>query len=186
MTLAHTGNAFLRITVIFISSMGIAFFISNCKSTDVTTVKTKTRSYTKIDGTTKTIKEKIIPQEAHTDVWKSSSKEGWLSNSTAQALYTTKENMDNSLLEKKARERLTWLLLLHDYNVSRNQKNISQVLASSNLYKNLGSEKIYTNSVNKRKNAFVVLHQKTLKENWEKSRSKLEKKFPELKKLRKK
>ena len=133
-------------------------------------------------------KEKAISSEAKKkshDSWTQIIKEGWLDDNTFQAyrksLYF--ESMEEHLME--ARERLAWLLLLDNYEVTQEDKHIAKRLAKSRLLADLGKEKVFHKIENGKIYILLQRRGQNIKTKWKHSLMKIEGKISRLRSLRK-
>ena len=162
--------------------------LTACKETSTSNIKTTTSS-TSSSSLSKTTTEPAEKSKAGIDseIWREASREGWHNSTRAQATFSsTDSSISKENLQKEARERLAWLLLLDSYNVTRNEKSIAQTLATSNFFASFGKEEIYEKKENGRSMVLIIRKGSNLKNDWNNSLGKLESRFPELQKLRKK
>ena len=119
--------------------------------------------------------------------WKTSLKEGWLDDSSAQALISTVTGNGAAKEKqlKEARERLAWLLLINSYDLQRADMALAEKLARSNLFKNFGKEEIFEQVEDNKLFIIVKRSNPSLKAEWKAIKEKIEKKEPRLTALRK-
>ncbi len=119
-------------------------------------------------------KEVLQPQEV---------KEGWVRENLIQAYYVGKGVEEEEAIFQ-AKKRLSWLLLIDTYELSKGDEYLAEKVARSKSFQKLGEEKIFKV---KEGDIIRILYQRTgenLREKWEDLLKKLENIEPRLKILR--
>jgi len=117
--------------------------------------------------------------------WPTRLKEGWLTDQIFQALVSDEGNLNRDELQKKCMVRLSWLLLLDGYDVTRQDQSIAEKLATSRLIEDFGDQTEFYKSDDQRQFMLIRRTSENLKNIWQILRPKLENKFPHLTNLRK-
>ncbi len=130
----------------------------------------------------------IESNESNNNIWIPSSngiiKERWIDNNTFQAYIKEPYTLKLAKHIYKVKLRLAWLLLLDHYQLSKNDISIAHKFANSNIFKNLGKQRVLYKINHNKIYILAVLKNNNLKKIWEDTCLEIEDKFYHLKKLK--
>lgn len=162
---------------------GMAFFCGKAKTAPTRDADSLNQQGKNLSHNKLTITDSDSQDNFNKGGWPEQLNEGWLDATTFQALVTT-ENLSREEALEKARYRLAWLLLIHDYQLTRSDESIAERLAKSKLLGTFGKEKIFETKSGERMSILVRRQDDHLKEDWKAIREKIEAKIPSLKEKR--
>lgn len=166
-----TRNARYAFFIMLAFSLGLGGILGACQST-----KSKQESSDSVSTPETVSQEKL---------WEQAVQEGWLSDTVVQATYSSGDlQSSKEKLKVNARTRLIWLLLLNDYDLSREDREIAKDLATSKTFNSFGEERFLKRRNGDRIEGLVRRTGDKLRSQWKEIKSKLEKRYPRLRSAR--
>lgn len=166
-------------TLIASITVGCGSDSATVKKTTTTTVTSKATTDNKTE--TSTVKQTESTTSGTNDAnWPTELKEGWVSSSMVQAIYSMPESVSDIELKQQTRERMAWLLLLKDYDLSRNDKHYAEKLAGSSSFAAFGDEIAFRKTENGKKYLALRRTGSGLEKKWQDIQLKMESKLSDL------